>query len=68
MSISERWKKWLCSLESLCKFEIPHNCFGNVDIPMDNVSDRLHRFCDASNLAFACVIYLLRLAYPKLGF
>ena len=70
VSISERWKKWLLSLDSLCEFEIPRNCFGNVDTPMDNVSYQLHRFSDASNLAFSCVIYLRRLTYglSEVGF
>ena len=56
-------KKWLLSLDSLCEFKIPLNCFGNVDTPMDNVLYHLHKFCGVSNLAFVCVIYLYRLAY-----
>ena len=55
VSISERWEKWLLSLDSLCEFEIPLNCFGNVDTSGDNVSNQLHGFCDA-------------LAYSKLDF
>ena len=38
VSISKRWKKWLSSLDSLCESEILRNCFGNVNICMDNVS------------------------------
>ena len=70
VSISERWEKWLLSLGSLYEFEIPCNCLRNVDIFIDNVLYQLHRFCDASNLAFASVIYLRRLAYglSKVGF
>ena len=69
MIISESRKNGSRHLDSLCEFEITRNCFGNVDIPMDNVSHQLLRFCE-SNLAFACVIYLRRLAYglSKIGF
>ena len=37
---------------------------------MDNVSYQLHGFCDASNLAFVCVVYLGRQAYglSEVGF
>ena len=62
VGISERWKKLLSSLYSLCEFDVARNWFGNVNILMKNVLYQLREFFDASNLAFGCVKYLRGLA------
>jgi len=49
------WKAWVACMESFLMFPIPHCYFA-----MRPVVFQLHGFCDASNSAFACVIFLRR--------
>ena len=62
--IQDCWKKWLEHSELLEEFFIPRNCLP------DNGSKhaaayQLHAFCDASNSAFCCVVYLRCLVEGK---
>ena len=60
-TVSE-WNSWLGSLVALSGVSIERYCFANSVIPGedDRVTYQLHGFCDASNNAFSCVIYLRR--------
>ena len=45
---------------------IPRNCFrDNLPVNHDAVKFQLHAFCDASNTAFSCVIFLSCWYYDK---
>ena len=59
MEVQECWNKWLETLQLIRKVSIPRNCFpGNLPFNHDAVKFQLHAFCDASNSAFSCVIFL----------
>ena len=60
--IVSEWNSWLGSLVALSGVSIERYCFANSVIPGedDRVTYQLHGFCDASNNAFSCVIYLRR--------
>ena len=57
-NVRNEWKKWFSTAHTLNSFSVPRNCLANS---MELVSDavyQLHGFCDASDVAFSCVIYL----------
>lgn len=53
--IFQRWKNWLNEVKSLKCIEIPR-CYFPAARPYR--SAELHTFCDASNCAFATIVYL----------
>ena len=55
--IQDCWKKWLEHSESLEEFFIPRNCLPDNG-SRHAAAYQLHAFCDASNSAFCCVVYL----------
>ena len=61
--IVKRWRKWVVLMESLADVSIPSYCFaGGCEFACrEGAEYQLHRFCDASNYAFSCVVYLRRL-------
>ena len=61
--IVNEWNSLVASLVTLSSFSLDRNCFVNTKIPDENdyVIYQLHGFCDASNTAFSCVIYLRRI-------
>ena len=63
VDIIDAWKKWLGRLHLLHGFSLPRSCY--VVESTGVVSYQLHGFCDASNLAYSCVIYLRRLDDDK---
>ena len=60
LDVKDKWKKWLLSLNKLNDFSISRNCFDDRDKTINTAVYELHGFCDASNLAFSCVVYLRR--------
>ena len=59
VDIQDCWKKWLGTMNLLQEFSIPRNCLPeNVALDNKDVKFQLHGFCDASNSAFCCEIYL----------
>ena len=48
------------SLNKLNDFFISRNCFDDCGKAVNTAVYQLHGFCDASNLAFSCVVYLRR--------
>ena len=61
--IVKRWRKWVALMESFADVSIPRYCFaGGCEFACrEGAEYQLHRFCDASNYAFSCVVYLRRL-------
>ena len=71
VDIQDCWKKWLGTMNLFQEFSIPRNCLPeNVTLDNKDVKFQLHGFCDASNSAFCCVVYLRCLVdgKPKVGF
>ena len=62
-NILNDWRKWVSCMESFADPSIPRCCFPNGPLieSTDNVVHQLHGFCDASNRAFSCVVYLRRM-------
>ena len=60
LDVKDKWKKWLLSLNKLNDFSISRNCFDDCGKTVNTAVYQLHGFCDASNLAFSCVVYLRR--------
>ena len=60
LDVKDKWKKWLLSLNKLNDFSISRNCFDDSGKTVNTAVYQLHGFCDASNLAFSCVVYLRR--------
>ena len=56
--IREEWKKWLSTSNTLEDYAITRNYLEERIEPMSDVTYQLHGFCDASNSAFSCVVYL----------
>ena len=59
----KEWKMWVDSMKLFVDFSIPRSCF--LDALSDEVKEneilyQLHGFCDASNSALSCVVYLRR--------
>ena len=61
--IVKRWLKWVALMESFADASIPRYCFagGCEFASREGAEYQLHGFCDASNYAFFCVVYLRRL-------
>ena len=62
--IIENWNSWISSLKDLSCVELERYCFANIETPCENKDSaiyQLHGFCDASDNAFSCVIYLRRI-------
>ena len=61
-NIMSDWKIWAKSMEKIVDcYSIPRYCFGNEEINKNTCSQvkyQLHGFCDASNYALSCVVYL----------
>jgi len=57
--IQECWKRWLGAFKRLHEFSIPRNCFSSNKLFIkESAVFQLHAFCNASNSAFGCVVYL----------
>ena len=65
LDVKVKWKKWLLSLSKLNDFSISRNCLDNSGKTVNTAVYQLHGFCDASNLAFSCVVYLRRVVSDK---
>ena len=62
--IQDCWKKWLKHSELLEEFFIPRNCLPD-NCSKHAAAYQLHAFCDASNSAFCCEMYLRCLVEGK---
>ena len=60
MDVKDKWKKWLLLLNKLNDFSISRNCFDDRGKTVNTAVYQLHGFCNASNVAFCCVVYLRR--------
>ena len=62
--IIENWNSWISSLKDLSCVKLERHCFANNETPCENKDSaiyQLHNFCDASDNAVSCVIYLRRI-------
>ena len=59
--ILEEWHKWVEMMDGFVKISIPRYCLHGSDIlGTDRDTFQLHGFCDASDHALSCVVYLRR--------
>ena len=67
--VKNDWKNWIRSMEAVANYSTPRYCFSDEveNTNGDKVIYQLHGFCDASNHAFSCVVYLRRLVNEKLS-
>ena len=56
--IREEWKRWLSTSNTLEDYAITRNYLVQRIEPMSDVTYQLPGFCDASDSAFSCVVYL----------
>ena len=65
----KNWNSWVTSVKSLSNVALHRYCFRNSVPPndYDNVQYQLHGFCDASDDAFSCVIYLRRIVNDRVA-
>ena len=67
--IMSDWKTWAKSMEKIIDcYSIPRYCFGNEKINKNTSSQvkyQLHGFCDASNYALSCVVYLRQIVEDR---
>ena len=63
--IQDSWKKWFATLSPINDFSIPRNCLPDVEFDFAAAKFQLHDFCNASDSAFSCVIYLRCLVNDK---
>ena len=63
----KNWNSWVTSVKSLSNVALHRYCFRDSVPPndCDNVQYQLHGFCDASDDAFSCVIYLRRIVNDR---
>ena len=58
--VSEEWCTWVKFMRDYSEFSIPRYCFTNGHDYETN--DKIvYKFCDASNSALSCVVYLRRI-------
>ena len=63
--VRKQWNKWRTVLNTLEDYHVPRNCLlERIDTSI-NTLYQLHGFCDASDNAFSCVIYLRSLGEGK---
>ena len=62
--IVKEWKLWIDMMKPVMEFSIPRSFFpdGMESGDENKATYQLHGFCDASNRALSCVIYLRRIA------
>ena len=66
LKVQDDWKNWLGNFNPLCEITTPRNCLADNLRGILNENDfQLHGFCDASNSAFCCVVYLKCVDYDK---
>ena len=59
-NILKDWNAWVDLMKPVAKFSI-NRCFFPLNcVPDTNAVYQLHGFCDASNCAISCVVYLRR--------
>ena len=65
----KNWNSWVTSVKSLSNVALHRYCFRDSVPPndCDNVQYQLHGFCDASDDAFSCVIYLRRIVNDRVA-
>ena len=63
--IQNCWKKWLGYSDLFQQYYISRSCLPDNGCDHVAADYQLHGFCDASNSAFCCVVYLRRLADGK---
>ena len=65
--VKNNWKIWMRSMEAVANYSTLRYYFSDgVEIASgDKVICKLHGFCNASNHAFSCVVYLRRLVNQK---
>ena len=65
--VLHKWRKWVASVESFRDVSISRCCFvdGLAGDSSEGVEFQLHGFCDASDRALSCVIYLRRIVDGK---
>ena len=65
--VLHKWRKWVASAESFFDVSISRCCFvdGLASESSDGVEFQLHGFCDASDRALSCVIYLRHIVDGK---
>ena len=56
--VRSSWRKWLESLSLLENFSSSRNCFASRQDCASKPSYQIHGFCDASDTAYCCVVYL----------
>ena len=56
--IKKEWKKWLSTSNKLEGYAVTRNNLVERIEPMSDVTYQFHGFCDASDSAFSCVVYL----------
>ena len=54
----KEWKKWLITSNTLEDYSIPRNLLLEGTEPVSGAVYQLHGFCDASDSAYSCVVYL----------
>lgn len=66
-SVISKWQTWVDTLDVVTELSISRCCYSNSggDTSNDSVVYQLHGFCDASNCAMSCVVYLRRIANDK---
>ena len=60
--IQTDWKSWIDPVDSISDIFVPRNYFASEQLNECTAHARykLHGFCDASDYAFSCVVYLRR--------
>ena len=66
--ILKRWRKWVILIKTFASVAIPRYYFaGDYEFALRKGAEhQLHDFCDASNHAFSCVVYLQPLENGRL--
>ena len=54
----KEWKKWLITSNTLEDYSIPRNLLLEGTEPVSGAVYQLYGFCDASDSAYSCVVYL----------